>query len=112
LEQDWKKAGLLPFISRIEGQEQGNKTKQLEGAFTEGRDPKRSLMIGDALSDLDAANTHGMLFYPITPGNETAAWERFEKEAMGRFFNGSYPGAYQESLLLEFKAVLENKIEL
>jgi phosphoglycolate phosphatase-like HAD superfamily hydrolase len=107
LEQDWGKAGLLPLITRVEGQEQGNKSKQLEGAFTEGRDPKTALMLGDALSDLDAANDHGMLFYPITPGDEEAAWERFESEALDRFFEGTYAGDYQASLLADLKTVLK-----
>jgi phosphoglycolate phosphatase-like HAD superfamily hydrolase len=106
LEQDWGKAGLLPLITRVEGQEQGDKSKQLANTLA-GRDPQTALMLGDALSDLDAANDHGILFYPITPGAEAAAWERFEKEALERFFNGSYVGAYQESLLADFKTVLQ-----
>ena len=112
LEEDWEKAGLLPFVTRIEGQEQGNKAKQLEGAFREGREPNKALMIGDALSDFEAAKTHRMLFYPITPGDEEIAWEHFEKEALNRFFHGRYSGAYEEGLLLNFKSVLENKTQL
>lgn len=107
LEQDWGKAGLLPVINRIEGQEQGNKSKQLEGALESRGDRKKALMLGDALSDLDAANDHGILFYPITPGSEEAAWERLEKEALQRFFDGTYAGDYQESLLADFKTVLK-----
>ena len=107
LEQDWGKAGLLPLITRVEGQEQGNKSKQLKHSLGEGRDPKTALMLGDALSDLDAANDHGILFFPITPGDEEAAWERLEQEALERFFNGTYAGAYQEALLADFKTVLQ-----
>lgn len=107
LEQDWGKAGLLPLIDRVEGQEQGNKSKQLEGAFAKGRDPKTGLMMGDALSDLEAANDHNLLFYPITPGDEQAAWERFASEALERFFARTYAGEYQESLLADFRNVLQ-----
>lgn len=107
LEQDWGKAGLLPIISRVEGQEQGNKSKQLAGSLVGRTDRHTALMMGDALSDLDAANDHGILFYPITPGAEAAAWERFAQEALARFFAGTYAGAYQESLLADFRKVLQ-----
>lgn len=107
LEQDWGKAGLLPIISRVEGQEQGNKSKQLAGSLEGREDRNTALMLGDALSDLDAANDHGILFYPITPGAEAAAWERFANEALERFFAGTYAGAYQASLLEDFKNVLQ-----
>jgi phosphoglycolate phosphatase-like HAD superfamily hydrolase len=107
LEQDWGKAGLLPIISRVEGQEQGNKSKQLAGSLVGRADRHTALMMGDALSDLDAANDHGILFYPITPGAEQAAWARFADEALERFFAGTYAGAYQESLLEDFRNVLQ-----
>lgn len=107
LEQDWGKAGLLPLMDRVEGQEQGNKSKQLAGSLMGREDRHTALMMGDALSDLDAANDHGILFYPITPGAEAVAWERFADEALERFFAGTYAGEYQESLLVDFKTVLQ-----
>lgn len=107
LEQDWGKAGLLPIISRVEGQEQGNKSKQLAGSLEGRTDSNTALMMGDALSDLDAAHDHGILFYPITPGAEETAWKRFADEALERFFAGNYAGAYQASLLEDFRNVLQ-----
>lgn len=107
LMQDWGKAGLLPFVTRVEGQEQGSKSKQLESALNNGRTACQALMIGDALSDLEAAREHGILFYPITPGSEARSWERFEAEALGRFYSGSYGGEYEQTLLSDFKNVLQ-----
>lgn len=107
LEKDWNEAGLLPFVTRIEGQEQGNKSRQLNSAVQEGRDSSKALMIGDALSDLAAAQDHGILFYPITPGAESASWERFEAEALERFYKGTYAGEYESSLLSDFHEALQ-----
>ena len=47
-------------------------------------------MIGDAPRDLEAAKTNGVLFYPVNPGHEVASWERLYKEALDKFFTGSY----------------------
>jgi hypothetical protein len=59
-------------------------------------------MVGDAPGDLKAARDNGALFYPINPGDEEASWERFYNEAMQRFFDGTYAGAYEAALIVEF----------
>lgn len=112
LEKDWGDAGLLPFLSRIEGQEQGDKSSQLESAIREERPPSRSLMIGDAPGDLEAAREHGILFYPIIPGDEVRSWERFKSEGLTRFYNGSYAGGFEQELINEFENVLQPDVEI
>lgn len=46
------------------------------------------------------------LFYPINPGAEEASWERFYDEAIDKFLNEEFAGAYQQALLDEFDACL------
>jgi hypothetical protein len=59
-------------------------------------------MIGDAPGDMKAAKEVGALFYPINPGGEEQAWERFLNEAMDRILSGSYAGDYEEELIAAF----------
>jgi phosphoglycolate phosphatase-like HAD superfamily hydrolase len=74
-------------------------------------DADKVLMIGDAPGDLKAARANNALFFPIVPGNEEESWARLNKEGLDRFFNGTYAGTYQESLLEEFdKALPENPV--
>jgi hypothetical protein len=63
-------------------------------------------MIGDAPGDMQAAKSINALFYPVNPGDEERSWERFYKEAMPCFFNGSYAGEYEAALIAEFEGYL------
>jgi phosphoglycolate phosphatase-like HAD superfamily hydrolase len=91
------------------GQEHGTKTEHLKYTTAGKYDPSKVLMIGDAPGDLKAARANNALFCPIVPGNEDASWARLNEEGLDRFFNGTYAGAYQDSLLEEFdKALPEN----
>ncbi|HKK19389.1 MAG TPA: hypothetical protein VJ952_11985 [Opitutales bacterium] len=106
LEHDWKRAGLFSLVKTIEGQEHGSKTCQLKGVLEAGYENNCALMLGDALSDLESAREHDILFYPIKPGAEKESWERFFVEALPRFFDGGYGGEYERKLLKEFQKVL------
>ena len=89
------------------GQEVGTKTEHLNVAskYAEGH----TLMIGDAPGDHKAARANQALFFPINPGAEEASWERFFKEGISRFLEGTFAGAYQQSLLEEFDSYLPEK---
>ncbi len=106
LEKDWGAAGLLDAVTRIEGQEQGSKATQLNRALENGRSADQALMIGDAIGDHEAAKAHGLLFYPIIPGAEIDCWQRFQDEALERFYGGTYAGSYAASLVSTFQAAL------
>ena len=58
------------------------------------------------LVDLEPARANGALFYPINPGHEEDSWQRFHLEAMHRFLDGSYAGAYEAGLVAEFDKLL------
>ena len=60
------------------------------------------LMVGDSPSDLEAAREVGTFFYPILAYQERESWEEFP-EALKRFQEGTYEGAYQEQKILEFE---------
>jgi phosphoglycolate phosphatase-like HAD superfamily hydrolase len=106
LQHDWGEADLLGLIDRVAGQEMGNKTVQLQTALQPPRTRDHSLMIGDAPGDLDAARAAGTLFFPILPGREKESWERFHREALDRFFAGTFAGDYERALQHEFAAAL------
>jgi len=106
LVREWAEHGLDKYPAIIAGQEMGTKKEHLEltakGKYAAGR----ILMIGDAPGDLRAARAVDALFYPINPNHEEASWERFYKESMDRFFDGTFGGEYQDALLKEFDSYL------
>ncbi|MCR4391513.1 MAG: HAD family hydrolase [Candidatus Acetothermia bacterium] len=108
LEREWAEHGIDRYASLICGQEMGTKAEQV--AATARHYPKdHVLMVGDAPGDLEAAQANGVLFYPVVPGEEEAAWERFYREALERFFAGSYAGEYERELIGRFERALPER---
>jgi phosphoglycolate phosphatase-like HAD superfamily hydrolase len=106
LKREWEENRIDGYVKMIAGQEHGTKTEHLKYAAG-GKYPKDNiLMIGDANGDLKAARSNGVLFFPVTPGNEEASWEKLYREGLGKFFSGTYKGSYEEGLIREFKAYL------
>jgi phosphoglycolate phosphatase-like HAD superfamily hydrolase len=106
LEQEWNEHAIAQYVAVIAGQEMGKKANSLKVAAAGKYPPERILMIGDAPGDMKAAKANGALFYPINPGDEEQSWERFYREAMERFFAGTYAGDYEASLIKEFESYL------
>lgn len=106
LVKEWNLHGIHGTVDLIAGQELGTKSEHLR-IPTEGRyAPDRVLMIGDAPGDYAAAQATRASFYPITPGDEEASWERFCLEAYSKFLSGTYAGAYERALSDAFMAAL------
>jgi len=106
LVKEWRQHKIDGYIGMIAGQELGTKAEHLTLA-TQGRYAlSRVLMIGDAPGDLKAAKQVKAAFYPITPGQEEVAWERFCVEAYPKFLAGTYDGAYADALARDFDAAL------
>ncbi len=106
LTREWKENNIDGFARIIAGQEYGTKTEHIKYA-AKGKYPyNKILMIGDAPGDMKAAKTNGVLFYPVNPGHEEASWERLYKEALDKFFEGSYEGEYEKKLIEEFEAFM------
>ena len=107
LQREWDENEIAHYPQLIAGQELGKKSEHLSAmAGGERYAVGKKLMIGDAPGDRKAAESTGCLFYPVNPGREEESWERLCDEALGRFFDGSYDGAYQSARIAEFEALL------
>lgn len=105
LEREWQEHGIADLARLICGQEMGTKAAQIE-RIKATYACSHILVVGDALGDLRAAQMNGVLFYPIVPGDEEASWRRLSCEALGRFFDGTYSGQYEDGLLSRLKRAL------
>jgi phosphoglycolate phosphatase-like HAD superfamily hydrolase len=106
LMREWEEHGLAPLVALIAGQELGSKSEHLEYATSGRYEKDHVLMVGDALGDLKAAQSNGVLFFPIDPGDEEASWRRLYEEALPRFFAGSFSGAYMARQVASFEKKL------
>jgi phosphoglycolate phosphatase-like HAD superfamily hydrolase len=106
LEREWNEHDLRPFVALLAGQEQGSKQEHLALAAVGRYEPNKILMVGDALSDWNAARANGVLFYPVDPGREEASWQRFFEDALPRFFAGTYAGDYMNEQIERFQKLL------
>jgi len=106
LEREWAEHNIANYAAVICGQEMGSKKEHLKLAAGGKYAKDQVLMIGDAPGDLSAARANGALFYPINPGHEDESWERFLNEGAQRFFNGTYAGDYEASVIAEFDKLL------
>ncbi len=107
LTREWEEHDLARHVALIAGQELGSKREHLALAAASDRyDRDKVLMVGDAPGDRQAAESNGVLFYPINPGLEDESWQRFFEEALPRFFAGTYQGAYMAEQIERFEALL------
>jgi phosphoglycolate phosphatase-like HAD superfamily hydrolase len=107
LTREWEEHDIAGFVRAICGQETGSKKESLSTArqYPQGK----TLMIGDAPGDHQAAVANDCLFFPINPGAEEESWKRLYDEGIDRFLAGTFAGEYQERLLAEFDTYLPDK---
>ncbi len=98
LNREWFENDLKQFVRFIAGQETGNKKECFRQASRGKYLPEKTLMVGDAPGDMAAAKANNALFFPIVPGEEEQSWQRFHKEGLDRFFDGTFAGEYAEKL--------------
>jgi phosphoglycolate phosphatase-like HAD superfamily hydrolase len=106
LMREWREHGIERYARVIAGQEMGTKADHIRLASTGRYADDHKLMIGDAPGDLEAARANRALFFPVNPGHEEESWERFYKEGLGRFLEGSFRGAYEHELIVDFEKAL------
>jgi len=104
--REWREHDIEKHVRLIAGQEMGSKVEHLTLAAQGRYQPDAILMVGDAPGDLKAAQAVGALFFPIVPGHEEASWKRLVSAGLQRFYQKSYAGAYQDSLLEDFMSQL------
>ena len=64
------------------------------------------LMLGDAVGDMEAADSIGALYYPIMPKSENDCWIAFEKEGLKKFIDCNFKGEYEDGLRKKFDICL------
>lgn len=106
LEREWEEQNLRHYVCLIAGQEMGTKAEHIRLAAEGKYPPHHMLTVGDAPGDYQAAVKNGALFFPVNPGEEELSWERFSNEALEKFFDGTYAGDYERTLLREFESLL------
>ena len=101
---EWKRFRLLEHVDLLCTQEMGSKAYCIGKLAEKGYDA--ILMCGDAPGDEQAARTNGVMYYPILVNREDESWKRFLDEALEKFLQNEYAGAYQQARLAEFSANL------
>jgi phosphoglycolate phosphatase-like HAD superfamily hydrolase len=106
LVKEWTEHQIAHYVRVIAGQEMGTKREHIAHAAAGRYDPEKTLMLGDAPGDMQAAKANNALFYPIIPGDEERSWRRFYEDGMERFFTGTFAGEYESELIAEFERSL------
>jgi phosphoglycolate phosphatase-like HAD superfamily hydrolase len=106
LDREWMENDLKRYTRLIAGQEHGTKTEHLAYSAKGKYADNKILMIGDAVGDLNAAISNGVLFYPIIPGEEDKSWERLLYEGIEKFTTGRFAGKYEKTLIQKFRKSL------
>ena len=103
--EEWEKFELLCHTDITLTQDIGSKAFCIAEMLKLGYDRSKTLMVGDAMGDLDAAEKNGVHFFPILPGKEGESWRELLEVGIKKLLDGTYGGEYQENKRLEF---LEN----
>ncbi len=106
VDAEWTKHELKEDCRVLLCQEAGSKAYCIAQIVKKGYDADKTLMVGDAPGDRDAAVKNGVWYYPILVGKEGYSWERLLNEAFPKLLEGSFDEAYQAQLIKEFEANL------
>ena len=99
---EWEKHGLLKSVDIVLAQNCGSKAFCIGELLKKGYDKTKTLMCGDALGDMQAAEKNGVYYYPILVRKEKESWEEFISTACDRLICGGYGGEYQTQKKTEF----------
>lgn len=102
VKREWETHDIFRYTDLLISQETGPKGYCLKQLLEKGYAPEQVIMVGDAPADYDAAKEAGVLFYPVLAYQERESWEMFP-EALERFLNGTYAGAFQMQKIEEFE---------
>ena len=105
--EEWTRLDLIKLFKEVACQNKGNKAHIIEESLKMGYEKKNTIMLGDALGDLNAATKNGVWFFPIVPGKEEASWVRFKEEALVKLLNNQFDQNYQDLLINQFNEELK-----
>lgn len=101
---EWSEHGLTPYVTALCGQEMGGK-REIISLLQKEYPFGHTLMIGDAIGDMEAAHAADALFYPIRPGEEGRSWKEMPEEAE-KFFSLTYAGQAERKEISLFERLL------
>jgi phosphoglycolate phosphatase-like HAD superfamily hydrolase len=87
---EWKRHGLLQYVSLVACQEVGTKSFVLNELAHKPFKSWQRLMIGDAMGDFEAAKSAEFQFYPILAGHEGSSWLKLKDYAFLEFTLNHY----------------------
>ena len=102
VEEEWEEHKLTPHVDIILAQDVGSKAFCIGEMLKFGYDKDKTIMVGDAVGDMEAADKNGVFFFPILVNHEKDSWDELISEALPRLKNGSFAGEYQDSLCKRF----------
>lgn len=105
--EEWTRLDLIKLFKEVACQNKGNKAHIIEESLKMGYEKKNTIMLGDALGDLEASKKNGVWFFPIVPGKEEASWARFKEEALVKLLNNQFDQNYQDLLIKQFNEELK-----
>ena len=102
VEEEWEEHKLTPHVDIILAQDVGSKAFCIGEMLKFGYDKDKTIMVGDAVVDMEAADKNGVYFFPILVNHEKDSWNELISEALPRLKDGSFTGEYQNSLRKRF----------
>lgn len=105
--EEWTRLNIISLFKEVACQNKGNKAHIISESLKAGYKKENTIMLGDALGDLNAALKNGVWFFPIVPGKEEASWVRFYNEGLIKLINNQFDQEYQNQLIEEFNEELK-----
>ncbi|SEA94965.1 Haloacid dehalogenase-like hydrolase [Pseudobutyrivibrio sp. ACV-2] len=99
---EWDRYGLTEHVDILCTQDMGSKAHCISELLKKGYRVNNVLMCGDAVGDMKAAASNGVLYYPICVNFENESWAKLVENAFPRFINSNYKGDYQNKVIDKF----------
>lgn len=102
VEEEWAEHNLLSEVDILLAQDVGSKAFCIGEMLKFGYKQENTLMVGDAVGDMEAADKNGVYFFPILVNHEKESWNELISEGLPRLANGTFGGEYQDNLKARF----------
>ena len=99
---EWERFHLMEHVDLVCAQDMGTKAFCIGEILKKGYELSHVLMCGDAVGDMQAAASNGVLYYPICVNHENESWANITKEPFEKFIDGSYAGEFQDGVIKKF----------
>ena len=99
---EWKKHNLLDSVNVVLSQNVGSKAFCIAELIKKGYDKNNVIMCGDALGDMQAAESNGVHYFPILVKKEKESWQEFIDNGLNNLINNTYGGKYEEDKKQKF----------